>query len=658
MLEKIKLGKLGKFKKPGRPRIRFGMNIQTKLISGFLVVVVLLIGMFGLGYYSLYKSKALEDQVVKAQTVNNDWTTLKSDIIKTVTNYQQYFLTNNDNNLIAARERQETVKTEIAALQGLISDDQSHTLSVISNNVEDMNSSLALLSTSYKSNGSNYAALLTHTNKINSSLENIVASVDKIIQDAETYTQSLINESNKLHNTLLIIMIGVASIAVIAAVLLSLIISRSISMGIKKISLALKKMATGDLTENVKIKSSDEIGVMCGAYGEMQKYLSDLVYNLKQNAQFLSKASEDMAIAAKQSGESTQQVAVSSQQMAKGAQEQSVNAQESAKSIEQLSRSINQLAAGAKIQSESVQKAVTSITGVSANIAQISENANQAAEASKHTAEAAALGADKSKQSLSGMEKIKSVSVETAKKIEELGVRSGEIGKIVAVIDDIASQTNLLALNAAIEAARAGEQGRGFAVVSDEVRKLAERTTAATKEIAELISSVQKGVKEANKVIEIGSNAVAKGYEMAIQAGEGLEQIIKASAEVNTRVEQISIKTSEVNQSANELVKVIDKVGSITEQNTASSEQMIESAAQVSKLVETVAGIAEENSASTEEVSASSEEMSAQVQEIVASSQTLKQMALSLEQSVAMFKVSEKNAAAGQNPLPSAVKKK
>jgi len=196
-----------------------------------------------------------------------------------------------------------------------------------------------------------------------------------------------------------------------------------------------------------------------------------------------------------------------------------------------------------------------------------------------------------------------------------------------------------LALNAAIEAARAGEQGRGFAVVSDEVRKLAERTASATKEIADLIGSVQNGVKEATLVMERGNKAVTEGYDLAVKAGQSLEEILKTANDVNTQIDQISSRTRQVNDSTTELVKVIDSVGSITEENLAATEQMTESANQVSKSVETVAGIAEENSAATEEVSASSEEMSAQAEEIVASSQTLKEMAVNLEKYVTMFKI-------------------
>ena len=149
---------------------------------------------------------------------------------------------------------------------------------------------------------------------------------------------------------------------------------------------------------------------------------------------------------------------------------------------------------------------------------QVSENSGRAAEASRKAADTARQGGTVVEQTLVKMKVIAESVRGTAGKVEELGKRSDQIGRIVGVINDIADQTNLLALNAAIEAARAGEQGRGFAVVADEVRKLAERTTMSTKEIATMIEAVQGDTRLAVEAMEQGPRQVAELLPLRWQA--------------------------------------------------------------------------------------------------------------------------------------------
>jgi methyl-accepting chemotaxis protein len=438
-----------------------------------------------------------------------------------------------------------------------------------------------------------------------------------------------------------LIIIGVAIFVAVFGTILLIFLVTGITGPINRVKKAMQKMAAGDLTEKINIKSKDEVGAMAKAYEYMRTYLNKLVIDLKKNADQLTAAGEQLSTAASQANQATQQVATSSQQMAKGAQEQSSNAQETAKSIEQLSGVINQVSQGAGSQSAGVKQAVKASTDVLNILDEAKRVFTQISEESKQAADTALAGAGNSKQTLSGMDKIKTLTGEVSRKIEELGARSAEIGKIVAVIDDIAAQTNLLALNAAIEAARAGEQGRGFAVVSDEVRKLAERTATATKEIADLIGSVQKGVTDANEVMLGGNAAVTEGYDLVVKAGRSLEQIQQSSLAVNSKIEKFAGDVTNATSITADLVNAIDNVGKITEENTAAAEQMTANATQVNKSIETVAGIAEENSAATEEVSASAQEMNAQAEEIVASAQTLMDMSVNMAQSVAMFKTAD-----------------
>jgi len=616
-------------------------SIRGKLIAGFLIVLILMLGIFGVAYYSLdYMGKSAE-KVARAEREQYLWSNWNSTIQSTIANYEYFFISNNDEWLKSAQSCYESSSQIRNELEQVLDPVHKESFNQISDSVQGIKIMLDSLAENLQNSQSNEFYLSIGIQKIGQTIKTMVTSIDKAVAESELAAQAIAQERENQQKGFTLILIMIASIAALIAICVAVLVPQAISNGITSISKVLKKMATGDLTQKVTIKSSDEIGDMVSSYNDMQKYLSNLVNQLKQNSAQLLSASEQLSVAAKQSSDSTQQVAASSQQMAKGAQEQSNNAQETSKSIEQLSGIIDNLSKGAREQSSGVRKAVESITRVSETMSQVAQNAAQAASGAKQAADSANLGTQKSKLTLSGMEKIKEVSANTAQKIEELGSRSAEIGKIVAVIDDIAAQTNLLALNAAIEAARAGEQGRGFAVVSDEVRKLAERTSSATKEIAELIGSVQKGVQEATKVMTVGNSAVADGYNLALEAGQSLEQIVQAASEVNNRIEQISIKAQQVNSATNELVKVIDSVGNVSEQNTSATEQMSSSALQVSRAIETMAGIAEENSAATEQVSASAQEMSAQVQEIVASSHVLKNMASNLEQSVAMFKIDE-----------------
>ena len=164
---------------------------------------------------------------------------------------------------------------------------------------------------------------------------------------------------------------------------------------------------------------------------------------------------------------------------------------------------------------------------------------------------------------LPGMNKIAEVVTEAASTVQELGNSSEKIGEIVQVIDDIADQTNLLALNAAIEAARAGEQGRGFAVVADEVRKLAERTTKATKEIASMIKQIQKETIGAVQSMEKGTVEVSKGKELVEKAGVSLNQIISSSQEVVDNVSQVAAASEEQSATSEQISKNIEAISSV-----------------------------------------------------------------------------------------------
>lgn len=397
------------------------------------------------------------------------------------------------------------------------------------------------------------------------------------------------------------------------------------------------RIAQGDLSQDVDAKSQkDELG---NAYNQMIASLRGLVNRVGDVAVNLNDASGQLARASQEAGTSVQGIATSSQQVVKGAEEQLVRSQDVTTGMGELSSVIEQMDSGTQEQASAVGQAADIVTQVSKATEDVAKNAQSAADGSRQASEAADNGKDLVNRTVEGMDRIKNAVDTAANRIGELGEQSAEIGKIVNVIEDIAAQTNLLALNAAIEAARAGEQGRGFAVVADEVKKLAERVTDATQEIANLIDAVRSGVAESVKATEDGTKEVGEGATLAIDAGVALDQISESVTLVAAQIEEISAASHQVSASSVKMVETIGQVSGVVEQNAASTQQMAASSTQVNESVDGIGAAMQQNSAAIQEMAASTEDVSAQVQELVAASGSLDSMAKELRESVATFKI-------------------
>ncbi|MFH0990122.1 MAG: methyl-accepting chemotaxis protein [bacterium] len=250
----------------------------------------------------------------------------------------------------------------------------------------------------------------------------------------------------------------------------------------------------------------------------------------------------------------------------------------------EISASTEQMAAGAQQQSTQASNVATGVEEMTKTIFENSRNAGSTAETARSAREAAEQGGRVVTESMGGMMRIAETVKQSAETVKALGSSSHQIGEIILVIDDIADQTNLLALNAAIEAARAGEQGRGFAVVADEVRKLAERTTKATKEIAETIKKIQLDTKEAVNSMEQGTLEVDKGIKMAEDAANSLNEIVNISQTVMEKVAHIAVASEQQAGASEEISRNVEAISRVTAETANGIQQIARSAEDLNRL--------------------------------------------------------------------------
>src|ERR1700681_917180 len=391
---------------------------------------------------------------------------------------------------------------------------------------------------------------------------------------------------------------------------------------------------TGDLEHSIDVKREDEIGELARTFAKMVSYLKemagvsesiaggDLTVEVKPRSphdtlgnafvrlvEGLGRLVRSVRDASSQLASASGQVANASDDSAKIGLQASSAIDEVTSTMHEMSVNVQNMVKSTQVQASSVSETSASIDQMVASIQRVADTAKVLLDISNRSREEVHNGIGTMEKATDGLNRINTTITSSGEIIGALGQRADDIGKIIEVIDDLAEQTNLLALNAAIEAARAGEHGLGFAVVADEVRKLAEKSTQSTKEIADLIQSIQREARQAVENMERSTRIVEEGLTLGNDLGSALHKISNVVTEVYKFSQEIGAATSEQSVGSSQIAKATGRLTEITQEINSAVEEQASGAQAVVRAMDKMRELVQQSASSSTELSAAAEQM-------------------------------------------------
>ena len=441
--------------------------------------------------------------------------------------------------------------------------------------------------------------------------------------------------------------VGIALLGTLAALILGAVIAirtaKSITEPLTDLMKVTKQIGTaGDLDHEIDIKREDEIGELSRTFNSMVGYLREMASvseaiaggNLSVEVKPRSKDDtlgnafvrmvdglrnlvRNVRDAASQVASASSQVAGASDDSAKVSLQTASAIDEVTSTMHEMSVNVQNMVKNTQTQASSVSETSASIDEMVASIQRVADTAKVLLDISNRSREEVHNGISTMEKATDGLNKINITIRSSGEIIDVLGQRADDIGKIIEVIDDLAEQTNLLALNAAIEAARAGEHGLGFAVVADEVRKLAEKSAQSTKEISELIQSIQKEARKAVENMDRSTGIVNDGLGLGQELNGALRKISNVVTEVYKFAQEIGAATNEQSHGSSQIARATTRLNEITHEINSAVEEQASGAQAVVKAMERMRELVQQTTSGSTELAASAEQMSKMSRELL-----------------------------------------
>jgi methyl-accepting chemotaxis protein len=474
-----------------------------------------------------------------------------------------------------------------------------------------------------------------------------VKSATEYLDNVDHENSKLLDERRTSDETASSWTIGMALIFTIVAVVLGGMISFSTSRSITAPLNDLMNVArqigdSGDLDHQIDLNRSDEIGQLARSFNNMVTYLKEMASvseaiaggNLTLEIQPRSKEDtlgnafarmvEGLRNLVRNGRDAASQVATASTQVAGASDESAKISLQTSSAIDEVTSTMHEMSVNVQnmvkstqVQASSVSETSASIDQMVASIQRVADTAKVLLDISNRSREEVHSGITTMEKATDGLNKINTTIQSSGEIIDVLGQRADDIGKIIEVIDDLAEQTNLLALNAAIEAARAGEHGLGFAVVADEVRKLAEKSAQSTKEISELIQSIQKEARKAVENMDQSTSIVNEGLNLGTDLNSALKKISNVVTEVYKFAQEIGAATNEQSHGSSQIARATTRLNEITHEINSSVEEQASGAHAVVKAMERMRELVQQTTSGSTELAASAEQMSKMSRELL-----------------------------------------
>ena len=414
----------------------------------------------------------------------------------------------------------------------------------------------------------------------------------------------------------------------------------AMSTGIAALASGIREVSQGDFTKNIAV-SDTQLQDLAIALNKLIFGMREFLRQLHGNASHLGGAGSDLRTTASTALAVIEGAAVAQGQLDEGIQEQARIVEEATSKVVVLAEAISTIAASAEQQTRSLDETALAVSNMASSIEEVAAQVDSLATSTAETSRTAERGGSAIGTIVDGMHTIRMTISDLAEDIRQLGNNSEQIGDIVKVIDRIAEQTNLLALNAAIEAARAGEHGRGFAVVASEIRKLADGSVQATKEIAGHISSTQGVIAEVVNAMERLTERVEESTGSTSSASGALQEIVSAVLAANQQIGEISSVTRAMSANSYQVIRQIEEITKSVALNLKATQSMTRQSDDVSKAFSDISSISQQNASSVEVLTYVNKEVTDAAQRMLGSVDQMNDLAGKIDSRLSQYKVSE-----------------